>query len=139
MTEHENPPIQITLDDVQAANQLSLHCPMCASAVERNVTDPDLQPVVCANCGTLYHKACWEQNGGKCAILGCNHSECHIYGVETAPILKIRYSDLPAQNGRSPSRERRLKEEQKRQVERLRRPGLLSRFWRWLLNQIQIG
>jgi hypothetical protein len=71
--------------------------------------------------------------------LGCNHAECHIYGVQTAPILKIRYSDLPAQNGRSPSRERRLKEEQKRQVERLRRPGLLSRFWRWLLNQIQIG
>lgn len=139
MTEHENPPIQITTDDIREANQLSLHCPMCAGAVERNVEDPALQPVVCANCGTLYHKACWEQNGGKCAILGCDHNKVHVYGIDTTPVLQIDYSDLPAQNGQYRTQQKRLKDEQRRQVEELRRPSLLRRLFQWLLDQIRIG
>lgn len=139
MDEQELPLIQITEDDVAEANQLSLHCPICVSAVENNLNG-DLTPVVCAKCGTLYHKACWEQSGGKCAILGCSHDKFHVYGRSFGPALKVKYTDLPQQvNGRSDSRRtRRLKEQQKREVEQLRRPGLLQRLWQWLLNQIRI-
>jgi hypothetical protein len=52
----------------------------------------------------------------------------------------VRYTDLPAPSvngGPSVSaRNRRLKEEQRRQV---RNMTLFERFWRWLLNQIKIN
>ena len=121
MDEQEYPFIRITDNDITEANQLSLHCPICAD------------------------KTCWEQSGGKCAILGCGHSAYHIYGRDLGPALKLNYDDIaqPSANGRGSSsarrRDRRLKEEQKRQVEALRRPGLLQRFFQWLLDQIQIG
>jgi hypothetical protein len=142
MDEQLHPLIQITADDIVEANRLSLHCPICAGAVENNLDGEVLRPVVCAKCGTLYHKACWEQSGGKCAILGCGHAKYRVYGRDYGPALKVKYTDLaaPSANGREPARAtRRLKEEQKRQVERLRRPSLLARFWRWLLDQIKIG
>jgi hypothetical protein len=42
-------------------------------------------------------------------------------------------------NGRLPSRStKHLKDEQRRQVEQLRRPSLLRRLWQWLLDQIKI-
>ena len=145
MDEQENPFIRITDSDITEANKLSLHCPICAGAVEKNVDGEALVPVVCASCGTLYHRACWEQSGGKCAILGCGHDTYHIYGRDLGPALKLSYEDIshPSPNGRRPAsgsrRDRRLKEEQKRQVEALQRPGLLQRFFQWLLDQIRVG
>ena len=145
MDEQENPFLRSTDDDITEANQLSLHCPICASAVEKNVDGEALIPVVCASCGTLYHKTCWEQSGGKCAILGCGHDKFHVYGRDLGPALKLNYDDIPqpSANGRGPygssRRQRRLKEEQKRQVEAMRRPGLLQRFFQWLLDQIRVG
>ncbi len=134
------PPLTITNSDIQEANQLSLHCPICANPVEKFVEDRDLQPVLCAKCGTLNHKVCWEQGGGKCAVLGCGHEKFKLYGTPVSPVLSIKYTDLPrpSANGRS-SRTKRLKEQQRRQVEQLRRPSLLQRLFKWLLDQIRVG
>ncbi len=142
MDEQQNPFIRITDNDIAEANQLSLHCPICASAVEKNLDGDELRPVVCASCGTLYHKACWEQSGGKCAILGCGHDKYRVYGRDLGPSLKVHYDDIahPGPNGNGPgATTRRLKDEQRRQVEQLRRPSLLQRFFQWLLDQIRIS
>ena len=141
MDEQELPFIQITDTDIDEVNRLSLHCPICANPVEKYVHEPELTPVVCAGCDTLYHQACWEQIGGKCAVLGCGHEKYLRYGEELTPLLTIKYTDLqPSLNGRGPARQtKRLKEEQRRQVEQLRRPGLLRRLFQWLLDQIKIG
>jgi hypothetical protein len=143
MNEREYPLIQITNDDIAEANRLSLSCPICGSGVENNAESAALTPVVCEKCGTLYHRACWEQSGGKCAVLGCGHDKYHVYGRELGPILRVKYTDLPtasAVNGRDPGRRtRELKAQQKRQVEQMRRPGLLARLWQWLLDQIRVG
>ncbi len=140
MDEQELPPLTITNNDIEAANQLSLHCPICANPVEKFVDDRDLQPVLCGKCGTLYHKTCWELGGGKCAVLGCGHDKFRVHGVPTNPVLSIKYTDLPrpSANGRS-SQTKRLKDQQRREVEQLRRPSLLQRLFRWLLDQIKIG
>jgi hypothetical protein len=140
MDEHEYPLIRITENDISEANRLSLSCPICGSAVEEHTDGAALVPVVCDKCGTLYHRACWERSGGKCAVLGCGSDKFHVHGLDTKPVLKVKYTDLPAPsvNG-APSvsaRNRRLKEEQRRQVQRM---TLFERFWRWLLNQIKIN
>ncbi len=142
MNEQELPPIQITSDDISEANRLSLHCPICAGAVENNVDLDALTPVVCTSCGTLYHKACWGQNGGTCAMLGCENDKFRLFGQQIVPTLKVDYKDLGRSrvNGRGPNnRTRRLKEEQRRQVEQLRQPSLLQRLFKWLLDQIKVG
>ena len=141
MTEEELPPIHITEDDIQQANRLSLHCPICAGAVENYVTSQALVPVVCEACGTLYHKACWEQAGGKCAILGCDHQKYYLYGRRAEPQLTITHRDVAhdMHNGRNPISNKQYKNEQRRQVEALSRPGLWQRLWQWLLDQIKIG
>lgn len=141
MDEKEMPPLTITNSDIQAANQLSLHCPICANPVEKFVEERELLPVVCAKCGTLYHKVCWEQGGGKCAVLGCGHDKFKVYGTPASPVLSIKYTDLPrpSVNGRSSQQTKRLKEEQRREIEELRRPSLLQRLFKWLLDQIKIG
>lgn len=145
MDEQEHSFIRISTDDIVEANRLSLHCPICASAVEKNLDGDALIPIVCASCGTLYHKSCWEMSGGKCAILGCGNDTYSIFGRDLGPALKLNYDDIPhpSPNGRDGTaasrRERRLKAEQKRQVEALRRPGLLQRIWQWLLDQIRVG
>jgi hypothetical protein len=146
MDEREYPLIQITSDDIAEANRLSLACPICGSGVENNAGNGALTPIVCEKCGTLYHRACWEQGGGKCAVLGCGHEKYYVYGRQLGPILRVKYTDLPAPsavpgaNGRDPGRRNReLKERQKREVERYRRPSLWSRFMRWLLEQIRIN
>lgn len=138
MEEQELPPIRITDNDIAEANQLSLSCPICGNAVENHTEAAALIPVVCDGCGTLYHKACWEGSGGKCAVLGCGSSKFHIYGKSTKPVLKVKYTDLPSPsvNGRPSSQTRRLKEEQRRQVQQM---TLFQRFWRWLLDQIRIN
>ena len=140
MEEQELPLIRITTNDISEANQLSLSCPFCGSAVEDHVDGAALVPIICDQCGTLYHRACWEQSGGKCAVLGCGSTKFHVHGLDTRPVLKVKYTDLPAHsaNGRSSVNEknRRLKEEQRRQV---RNMTLFERFWRWLLDQIKIN
>jgi hypothetical protein len=138
MNEKEYPLIRITENDIAEANQLSLSCPICGNAVENHADGAALLPVVCDKCGTLYHKACWERSGGKCAVLGCGSDKFHIYGKSTKPVLKVKYTDLPAPspNGRPSAQTRRLKEEQRRQVQRM---TLFQRFWRWLLDQIKIN
>jgi hypothetical protein len=144
MEEKELPLIHISDDDISEANRLSLHCPICAGAVENNMSDRAVKPVVCSKCGTLYHKTCWEQSGGKCAILGCDCTESYLYGQNRDPALTITYADLPlsSANGRGPTtsaQTKRLKAEQAREVERLRQPGFWQRLWQWLLDQIQVG
>lgn len=138
------PPILITEADIQAANQLSLHCPICAGAVENHTRNDATRPVVCEACGTLYHKACWEQAGGKCAILGCDHQKYYFYGHQAESQLKLTHKDMPrvSPNGRSGAsqRTRDLKHQQRLEVEELNRPtSLLARLFRWLLDQIKIG
>jgi hypothetical protein len=137
MSEIEEEPIRITEEDIAEANRLSLSCPICASAVEKNTKNPSLRAVVCANCQTLYHQTCWEQNGGKCATLGCGHDESYPYGTELGPRLTIRYSDLPkhvpkpavSSNGRS--------KELKAQEKRLQREAARREFWRNLFDRIR--
>ena len=140
MDAQEQPSIRITASDITEANQLSLSCPICGNAVEEHTDGAALVPVICDKCDTLYHKACWDRSGGKCAVLGCGSDKFHIHGQDTRPVLKVRYTDLPAPSangGPSPSAQnRRLKEEQRRQV---RNMTLFERFWRWLLDQIKIN
>lgn len=135
MSESEQP-IKITADDIAEANRLSLSCPICAGAVEKNTGSAALVPVVCSNCHTLYHRTCWDQNGGQCATLGCEHKECYTYGTEIGPLLKIGYADLPRHVPRTPSpngRAKRLKEQEKRrQREENRRE-----FWNNLFDRIK--
>jgi hypothetical protein len=140
MEEQELPLIRITVNDISEANQLSLSCPICGSAVEDHVDGAALVPIICDQCGTLYHRACWEQSGAKCAVLGCGSTKFHVHGLDTRPVIKVKYTDLPAHsaNGRpsTNARNRRLKEEQRRQV---RNMTLFERFWRWLLDQIKVN
>jgi hypothetical protein len=129
-------PIRISTEDIAEANRLSLSCPICASAVEKNTGSPDLTPVVCSNCHTLYHRTCWEQNGGQCATLGCQHKECYVYGTETGPLLRISYADIPRHVPRVPSpngRSERLKAQEKRRQREANRRA----FWDELLNRIK--
>ncbi|MBP7999944.1 MAG: hypothetical protein KA314_03675 [Chloroflexi bacterium] len=140
--EIEAPAINITLDDITEANMLSLHCPICAGPVENYVTEPALQPVVCGQCGTLYHKICWEQKGGKCAVLGCEHTQYRPFGTPPDPVLVIRDRDLPrdvrpTSNGVSPAT-KQLKDEQRRAYQEIQQRGLWSLFWDWLLRAIKI-
>ena len=75
-------------------------------------------------------------------MLGCENDKYRLYGQQLVPTVKVDYKDIGRGrvNGRSPNnRTRRLKEEQRRQVEQLRRPSLLQRLFKWLLDQIKIG
>lgn len=144
MEEREQPAIRITDQDISEANQLSLSCPICGSAVENHTHGTALVPVVCDKCGTLYHRACWEQSGGKCAVLGCNHDKFHVYGRDNKPVLKVKYTDLPAPSSVPPvagpqRTNQRLKEQQRREVQRMNQPTLWDRFVRWLMEQIKVG
>src|SRR5690606_13282034 len=94
MDAQEYPAIRITESDISEANRLSLSCPICGNAVENHTDGAAFVPVVCDKCGTLYHKACWEQSGGKCAVLGCGSDKFHIHGKDTKPVLKIKHTDL---------------------------------------------
>ena len=134
MTESEL--IKITVDDISEANRLSLGCPICAGEVENNLDNPALRPVVCAKCQTLYHKTCWEQNGDKCAVLGCEHEECYPFGTEIGPRLVIHYSDLPKHAPRTPSPNGRFKE-LKEQQRRLQKEASRGAFWNNLYDRIK--
>ncbi|GMQ77971.1 MAG: hypothetical protein BMS9Abin02_0463 [Anaerolineae bacterium] len=127
--------IRITDQDITEANRLSHSCPICASSVENNVETDAVTPVVCSRCQTLYHKACWEQNGGKCAILGCGHEEYYPYGTELGPRLVINYSDIPKHAPSTPSPNGRYKE-LKRQQRRLQEEAKKQGGWLNLVNRI---
>jgi hypothetical protein len=137
MIEQENAPIRITDQDIAEANQLSLHCPICAGPVEAHAEEPALEPVVCTKCGTLYHRACWEQNGGKCAVLGCDHTEARRHGVNLGPVLKIQASDVPSDAQVDRMQRQRLKSAEKsgqRQV--ASKPAPPPSFWARLYQRI---
>jgi hypothetical protein len=135
--------IRITAYDISEANQLSLHCPICAGAVEQHAPRPELVAVYCDACETLYHRACWEQNGASCAVLGCSGDSYRVYGaIELGPVLTVRRTDIPRvapapsaiQNGRN----RRLKEDERRMQRELRRRSLLRDLWYGLLRAIKL-
>lgn len=136
----DQPFLRITEEDIAEANQLSLRCPICAGAVEKHTADPDLLPVYCTECETLYHRGCWEQGGGKCAVLGCEGAGYRRYGaIDLGPSLTIDRGDidrasrrLPTPNGQTT---KKLKlDEQRRQ----RQGGFWSRLWQSLLNAIKL-
>ena len=105
----ENDFIKITFDDIDGANQLSLACPICAGPVNRFVSELEMQPVVCIDCGTLYHRYCWQRNGGKCAVLGCNSARARAYGqaeVEQQSAMILLPSDIPTRVPASPLKRR---------------------------------
>ena len=99
--------IRITFDDVEEANQLSLSCPICVGPVENHASQRGEQPVVCADCGTLYHRACWQQAGGKCGILGCSSTKIRPYGAQEE-VMTISISDVPS-DAQVQARNKRLK------------------------------
>ena len=137
MAEIEGEPIKITLDDIEQANKLSEACPMCPGPVYPEYNDPAMAPVECAECETIYHRACWEQAGSKCAMVGCDSKRIKAYdAVQPATSVSIRPTDIRA---RGPE----ITEELKRQQQRMRREfesgSLLGRFLRWLWDQIKIG
>ena len=134
---NEDGMIRVTEKDISQANRLSLSCPICASAVEKNVDQQALTPIVCANCQTLYHHTCWEQNDDKCAVLGCGHEEFYFFGTEVGPLLTITYADLPKHVSKSaPSSNGRFKE-LKAQQKRLQEQAAGSDFWSNLLGRIR--
>lgn len=143
MNEQEEPLIQITPDDISQANQLSLNCPICAGPVENHAESTPLIPIVCAQCGTLYHQACWEQNGGRCAILGCSSVAYKRYGVlDLGPVLTVRATDIPREVSRpvappTVSPTKKLKEEQKLQRE-VQRRFFWSNLFTKLLRMIRV-
>jgi hypothetical protein len=132
--EEERPLIHISAEDITEANRLSLNCPICAGGVENNIAEDALTPVVCAKCETLYHQACWQQNGGKCAILGCGHDQFYRYGEQFGSPLRIKYTDLPKDVPPTavPSNGKELKEQEKRLQKELNR----RTFWNELVQNI---
>ena len=135
MEAQENPFIRITVDDVDEANQLSLHCPICANPVERYTSDPNLSPVECIGCGALYHKTCREQVGGSCAMIGCEEKRHRPFGELVAPEITLNKRDFP---GDSRQLNKELKREEQLRRRRELQTSLLSRFFSWLLRQIRI-
>lgn len=130
--------ITITPQDVREANQLSLACPICANPVERSSEHEQLRPVTCTRCGTLYHRVCWDQNGGKCAILGCGHTECRPFGTQ-GPVIKISAEDIPSEAEVEQYERRRIKQvERARQTQRKpQRPTKPRGFWQRLFDAIR--
>ena len=135
--------IRISSRDISEANQLSLNCPICASAVERNAVRAEMTAVYCTACETLYHQACWTQNGARCAVLGCRGTEHRLHGVvDLGPVLTVTRSDIPrdvpgpfvAPNGRT----RRLKESERRLQRELKRRSFFRDLWQNLLRAIKL-
>lgn len=125
--EQTEPLLRITSNDIADANQLSLGCPICAGAVEDNITHNDnMAPVKCTACSTFYHHACWHNNGGKCAILGCESSSFSLHGAQDlGPALVVSASDIrrakPQTRPVVPSSSQIKKQEQRIQREVTRR------------------
>lgn len=135
--------LRITADDIAEANRLSLNCPICAGAVEKHTRAAGMAPVFCTECQTLYHEACWEQNGGKCAILGCESTTYRRHGaVDLGPVLTIEQKDIPRVAPRpGPSlngRTKRLKQDEQRMHREVRGRSFLRNLFESLLRAIKI-
>lgn len=126
--------ITITLDDISQANRLSLGCPICGSPVEKDVTEAALRPVACTRCDTLYHRYCWDQNGGQCAILGCGHKECRPYGAHGS-VVKITADDLPTEE--EVRRRKAAERASSRSAEKQRAAEKSPGFWQRLFSRIR--
>lgn len=129
--------LRITDSDVEEANQLSLACPICVGAVENGTESFDRQPVVCDDCDTLYHRACWDQNGGKCAILGCSCTQVHAYGI-AADLIRISIGDVPSELEVN-RQNKRIKSVERAQMRRLGQPVQSPQsagFWQGLFSNI---
>ncbi|MDT8306377.1 MAG: RING finger protein [Anaerolineae bacterium] len=142
MNEHDGI-IRITPEDIAAANQLSLHCPICAGTVEKNVRQRDESPVYCTACETLYHQACWEQNGAHCAVLGCKGTTVRRYGaLDLEPALVISQRDIARHPPRAvrvhDGRTERLKREEQRRRQAQHGRGFWQVLWQNLLRAIRI-
>lgn len=138
MNEIENAPITITSDDITNANQLSLGCPICGNPVERYVTDPNLVPVECADCGTLYHRLCWEQGASKCAMIGCTSKRYKLYAEEMSTVLTISANDLGRERITPDKTTKKLKEQERQVRDELYGRSIFRIFFDWLLRQIKI-
>lgn len=132
--------LRITTNDITEANQLSTQCPICAGPVERYPENPDLTPVGCGECETMYHRLCWQNSGGQCAVLGCNHTTCQPIGEVAGDILTLNSSDMF-----SDAQLDRLRRRQLKAAERInpvtprvpQRPQTQSRgFWSTLFARI---
>ncbi len=126
----EDPPLRITLEDIQEANRLSLACPICSDAVQNHVAQSGLWPVICRECGTLYHRVCWDNNGGHCAVLGCDSHNSVPFGQDLGPTLVIRRSDIPRES--PPAYRNRTKRLKAAEQARTRSGS----FWQTLLRRI---
>jgi hypothetical protein len=135
--------IRITAEDIAEANKLSLNCPICAGAVEKNFDRTDMVPVFCTACETLYHHACWHRNGARCAVLGCSGTEVRRYGsLNLEPALTIDHRDIartpprtiPVPNGRT----EQLKRQEQRRRQEMQRGGFWRLLWENLLRAIRI-
>ena len=136
MSEVEGEPIKITLDDIEQANQLSEACPVCFGPVYRTYESIDLKPVECAACETVYHKACWDHAGGKCAMVGCDSTRVRSYDSQSTGGVVINQTDF---RERGPEITEELKRQQQEMRRQLESGSLLGRFLRWLIRQIRIG
>lgn len=133
----ENEVLRITTEDVEEANRLSLNCPICAGPVEKHAARPEMAAVYCTACQTLYHHACWEQNGGTCAVLGCECQSYKRHGVyDLGPALTIDRKDISreaaSRSGFPNGRTRRLKQQERRR----QREGAGRSFWRDLWRNL---
>lgn len=131
--------LRITAEDVEEANRLSLNCPICAGPVEKHAERPAMAAVYCTACRTLYHHVCWEQNGGSCAVLGCENDSYKRYGVfDLGPALTIDHKDVsreaPYPPGFPNGETGRLKRQEKATAGR----SFWGDLWRNLLRAIKL-
>lgn len=134
--EIEGEPIKITIDDIDQADKLSDACPICVGSVHRAYEHRELKPVECAACETVYHKACWDQAGGKCAMIGCESTRVRAYDSQSAGGVVINQTDF---RERGPAVTEDLKRQQQEMRRQLESGSLLGRFLRWLIRQIRVG
>lgn len=139
MEEQQGEFLRITIDDINEANKLSLHCPICASPVYRDEPNAQMTPYECTDCEAIYHKACWEMAGGKCAIIGCDCKKARPYGSSAPqPATPINMKNVAGGRGdKGPEPYNRYKA-QERQMQREMQGGLFRRLFEWLLRQIRI-
>ena len=139
MEEQEGEFLRITLDDINESNKLSLHCPICSSPVYRDEANPEMVPVECTDCEAIYHKACWQMAGGKCAIIGCDCKTSRAYAatpsVSEQPAISL--NNVPNAAPVFSNNTNRYKA-QERQMQREMQGGLFRRLFEWLLRQIRI-
>jgi hypothetical protein len=64
----------IMIDDADLAPEVRT-CTLCQKPILPDAVEPTRQLVACRECGSPYHLGCWQYNGDKCAIHGCNGTD----------------------------------------------------------------